>query len=855
MTTKKFRRWLAGGMAAAMLLTFSPMTAFAAKLPGAGYTAVQLEAQRVKEVTYYKTGSASIPDLQWVTGKDALTFLPATAIGGVTSVVKDEDGVYWIGTENGLQRVDFTEKNAEDIVQYMAGPRYLYGGDDHVTGLASDGEGGIWVRTASGVTHIAMPKRTLYEKTATYERLVSEVHDRRGMTAGQSFTFTETDSGKAYVDYRSPTGQFTSVPSTSDNDGLWTTMYAMGEIFRYRALLESYGAHPATEQQAEIDAAKAAALRATKAVLLLDYVSGRGNGFPARSYMLTSEAGAQTSDGTDYGYQNTNGFWFHHVVGPDAVNPNGVIPGMEQPGKTPIGYSIVRVTKDAMTKKGSALFPSGGTDVMNYNGLGLSQAAIDALNATRPDGSKLGIDIKTRVDTIKDSNGTVTGAVYQVLPVITGVTNNANAADDKTTNAANKPLFQLTHPVYEQIPDFFKDLFPSSAINEDGHIDMNQIVYKADTSSDEVDGHYALFYTAYRYLVGDSTDPDMLELKSIIEETTHRMTELILKDDHYYIEDATGKSTQWSRWFAKYFNDSLAVMEQQPQWQFKVGVDADGNDALSYGYEDGPLNALEVMAALKVASYITKNVYPADSAKYEMAYNQAYDSSYSKEEPFVNGKGYMQMALEYIERRRVRQATNAYNDNDNEIVTKDNVKSYGTNTNATLHNDWTQYINYSDEELGWFPVFILVTLEEDPVKHAQIVAAYDQWYENEVREDNPFYTFLYQLAHPEKNVETQGAIRYLYRLPEFPITFPMQYNRQDVFYIEPGDRDSKDKQTNYALPSDERLVRKHNGNPFRTENQAGAANPGYNYYAGGMEVGSIFTLPYWMGRYFEIIKE
>lgn len=204
--------------------------------------------------------------------------------------------------------------------------------------------------------------------------------------------------------------------------------------------------------------------------------------------------------------------------------------------------------------------------MLNYNGLGLSQAAIDELNLTRPEGQKLGIDIKTRVGT------TATGAVYQVLPVITAATNNNDAKEDKTTGENNKPLFQLTAPVYEQIPDFFNDLFPDSAI-VDGHIDMNQIVYKADTSADEVDGHYAMFYTAYKYLVGDSTDPELLELKSLIEETTHRMTELILKDDHYYIEDATGKSTQWSRWFAKYFNDSLGVMEQQVQWQSKIGVD------------------------------------------------------------------------------------------------------------------------------------------------------------------------------------------------------------------------------------------------------------------------------------------
>ncbi|WP_339800586.1 hypothetical protein MKY19_04160 [Paenibacillus sp. FSL R5-0744] len=846
---KKRARKITGALLAVTLFTLSAIPVGAAKLPGASYSPVQLEAVQSKKMTYYKNGSASIPNtLDWITDASALKFLPLSVIGDVTSVVLDKEGVYWIGTQNGLQRVDFNASDTKDIVQYMAGPRYLYGGDNHVTGLASDEAGGIWARTASGVTHIAMPEQTLHEKSFIYEDLVQTILDRRGMVHGTSFTFTDTDNTTDAVNYNSATGVFNSTPTTSDNDGLWTTMYAMGEVFRYKALQEQYGTNPTSEQVAEINDAKAAALRATKAVLLLDYVSGRGNGFPVRSYMLTSEATAATVGNTVYGYQSTNGFWFQNFVGPDKNNPNGIIPSMQRDdGVEPIGYSMVRVTKDAENKKGSMLFPSGGTDVMNYNGLGLSQASIDELNLTRPEGQKLGIDIKTIVET------TESGPVYQVLPVITAATNNSTAKEDKTTSETNKPLFQLTAPVYEQIPDFFNDLFPSSVI-VDGHIDMNQIVYKADTSSDEVIGHYAMFYTAFKYLVGDSNDPELLELKSFIEETTQRMTELILKDDHYYIEDATGKSTQWSRWLGKYFNDSLSTMEKQKQWEFSVGVDKDGNDALSYGYEDAPLNALEVMGVLKTASFVTEKRYPADSLKYEMAYEQAFASSYSKEDPYVNGLGYIDMALEYVERRIVRQATNAYSDNGNEVVTMDNAGD-STNANATLHNDWTQYINYSDEELGWFPVFILVTLEQDELRHAKIVEAYDQWYSNEVREENPFYTFLYQLAHPDKtDVDLQSAVRFLYRFPEFQIEFPVEWDRQDVFYIEPGDRD-KAKQTNYALAPDERRIIKHNSNPFANESQSTGVNPNYNYRTGSIEAGSVFTLPYWMGRYFEIIKE
>lgn len=852
---KKGVKLISGLLAAVMLLTgpiSSVPTAFAASatLPGATFNAVQLEPVPTKEMTYYKTGDASIPgNIEWVVNSTALDYLPQTAIGDVTCAIKDAEGIYWIGTLNGLQRVNFAEADTRDIVQYMAGPRYLYGGDDVVTAIASDNAGGVWVKTASGVTHIAMPKKTMLEKTYVYSKLTNDINDRFGLVEGAGFTFNDNTTS---VNYSSETGSFIGNTKTSDNDGLWTAMYALGEIFRYKTLKDEYGSSLTTLEKAEIDAAKAAALRASKAVLLLDYVSGRGNGFPARSFMLTSEAAAKTSDGTDYSFQSQNGLWFHTIIG--ETNPNGIIPSMKRDdGKEPIGYGIVRVTKDAQTKKGSMLFPSGGYDVMNYNGIALSQDAIDELNKTRPEGSKLGIDIKTKVE--KKSE------VYQVLPVITNATNNVYVVEDRTTNSTtNKPLFQLTVPVYEKIPQFFNDLFPASAIGTDGYVDQNQIVYKADTSSDEVDGHYALFFAAYNYLCDDESDPELVELKSLISETTRNMTNLILKDDHYYVEDATGKSTQWSRWLSKYFNDSLSTMEQQVEWKSNVGVDENGDDALSYGYEDGPLNALQIMAILKTAINVTDKAYSADIAKFEAAYDMAYEASYSKEEPFISPKGFIQLAKEYIQRRLVRQATNAYGNNGNVIVDPSNPNYTGdlqedSNLNATIHKDWTQYINYSDENLGWLPVFQLILQESNPERYAQIVEAYSQWYQNEKREENASYTFLYQMANPsDTTVDLQSAVRFLYRMPQYRVDFAVKNDRQDVLYIEPGDRDDY-IQMNYAVAPDERYIHKNNNNPFESMNGNYTANANYNYNTGTLEGGLVFTIPYWMGRYFGIIKE
>jgi hypothetical protein len=871
---KMSKKILAVSSIAAMLLTTPVLSGIVlAKAPaGAKYKAVQLSAVRTKEISYYKLGDTAIPAyLNWVTNnRSALDFIPSTVIEDVNSVVQDADNVYWIGTQNGLQRVDFTEKDARDIVQYMSGPRYLYGGDDNVLSLAADGAGGVWVKNALGVTHIAMPERTMKQKADFYEKMNQAVNDRRGMVASAPFTFT--DPRKSYVDYNSPSGSFVGNPSTSDNDGLWTAMYALGEIYRYNTLKTEYGKNPTFAQKEEIVAAREAATRATKAVLLLSYVSGRDNGFPARSYNLTSETAANTLGGTDYGYQPQSGFWFHSVVD-GSTNPNGIIPSMQRTDKQPIGYSIVRITKDAMTKIGDKLYASGDPkDPMSYNGVQLSQEAIDELNKTRPEGQKLGTDIY-----ILDGDGN-----KHVMPVVTQASvadPNRAAKDDKTTNENNKPAFQLTVPIYSKIPKIFNDLFPASAIAADGYVDQNQIVYKADTSSDEVDGHYALFYAAYTVLCDDST-PELKALKPMISEITHKMTNLILKDNKYFIEDATGKGTQWSRWTSKYFNDNIGEMEKQSEWSSNVGIYENKDEALSYGYEDGPLNALEVMATLKTAMTVTGKDYPNDQKMYQDAYNLTFDSSYSKEESYVNGKGYIGMSLEYIKRREVRQATHAFNIL-KELATYSNVEDLynakdedgnpidwqaRTHINATIHNDWTQYINYSDEELGWFPVYQLILQEKDPVRYKQIVDSYSQWYENERREENPFYTFLYQLAKPADNSvamqqDIQNAIRFLYRTQHVKIGFPVNYDRQDVFYIEPGDRDGAKAQTNYALPLDEQRIHRDNANPFaRASNSAKDYSPTatFNYNTGGgknMDDGVTFLLPYWLGRSFSIIKE
>ena len=147
-----------------MAATAAPTLAKDAALEkSVAYQPIELEAAPTKIMDYLSIQDPAGVD--WVTDSEALAFLPAAAIGDVTCAVQATDRAVWVGTKNGLMRMDFNEKDPRDMVQYFAGNRYLYNGDDHVTGLAADDDCGVWVRNAAGSVHIRMPKMTLEDRT------------------------------------------------------------------------------------------------------------------------------------------------------------------------------------------------------------------------------------------------------------------------------------------------------------------------------------------------------------------------------------------------------------------------------------------------------------------------------------------------------------------------------------------------------------------------------------------------------------------------------------------------------------------------------------------------------------------
>ncbi len=108
------------------------------------------------------------------------------------------------------------------------------------------------------------------------------------------------------------------------------------------------------------------------------------------------------------------------------------------------------------------------------------------------------------------------------------------------------------------------------------------VLYKNDTSSDELVGHYLAWYV-YSALVADAED------RAAIAETCRAVTHHIL-DHHYTLVGPAGKRTTWGVWAPEALNDD-------PDWANERG-----------------LNSLQILSHLKVAIHL------CGDARFEEAY-------------------------------------------------------------------------------------------------------------------------------------------------------------------------------------------------------------------------------------------
>ncbi|MCK4562721.1 MAG: hypothetical protein KAT78_07430, partial [Flavobacteriaceae bacterium] len=170
--------------------------------------------------------------------------LPCTEI----TTIKNINNNLWFGSTKGAFKLRDDSK-----YDYYASKRWLV--DDEVIDISKGPNNSVLILTKTGLNKINFIEMTLAEKANHFQKIQRLRHIRYGLTGELNLAIPGDVSSGIYQD--------------TDNDGLWTSMYLAGELFRY-AVTKS-------------EDAKLNAYEAFEAMERLTEITGL-DGFPARTY-------------------------------------------------------------------------------------------------------------------------------------------------------------------------------------------------------------------------------------------------------------------------------------------------------------------------------------------------------------------------------------------------------------------------------------------------------------------------------------------------------------------------------------------------------------------------------------------
>ena len=170
--------------------------------------------------------------------------LPWTEITSVNNI----NGELWFGSTKGAFKL-----RKDGKFDYYESKRWLV--DNEVVDIATGSNKSVLILTKKGLSKINFNEMTLAEKAEYFQKIQRSRHIRYGFTGNLKLTISGDVSSGVFHD--------------TDNDGLWTSMYLAGELFRY-AVTKS-------------EDAKLNAYEAFESMERLTDISGV-SGFPARAF-------------------------------------------------------------------------------------------------------------------------------------------------------------------------------------------------------------------------------------------------------------------------------------------------------------------------------------------------------------------------------------------------------------------------------------------------------------------------------------------------------------------------------------------------------------------------------------------
>ncbi len=712
--------------------------------------------------------------------------------------VTTPDGAYWEITNYGVLRTDENAPTERDREQRFMGDRYFYSSDTtdgKVLAIFSDGEKGIWTVMQNGYTHIEMVPMSGEEKATTMSDDSQEHVARRG------FVSNAYKSGDIWI------------PESTDNDGLWTSMYGAGELMRYATLKSD---PTATEE--EIAEAREIAVKSAEAILMLHYISMRTGTIDA--YVRYQENGKLPGDSTDR--------WLSAEALKEGGNYSYLSPA-ESPAKL-------------FERNYANLLFTGNTDKIMNKGM---NTVVDPSSwaSTRDDANSNvnyakqkrlleGFVARTYWVETEENHGFYDNIYWQV--------NEDNTATGVSTKSPDKNGYYLNN---ENLRGFVTDASGevperlwNNLVGEDTL--KSDIVYKGDTSADELIGHAFIFKLMYDILADE--DP---ELKELMVTAIDNLAQHLV-DNGYMLVDGSGQPTTWSNFSRTSFNVSSSV----PM---------------------APLHAMVILSIFKTAAYITG--YEKWENEYRMA---ALDPAFE----------YAKVVSQESD-RMLAAVSNVVGEAVSPLLSLPLKLLSGTE----LYNLILKIVcNDSDLEMAMLGFYTLFQTENDKEILSYYKKGLEAWWDVASYTENPLWYYIYQLAFPDKNIKDAYGNNILetasWSLSRHPVS-TVKYrasnnNRDDIKQLDLSPLGITDmwKTPSYSLQGkqpaevgenpeildyvkfvlsasgidwavaapDERALHKYNENSYILNN---------HHSTTWMEGSTTYTLPYWLGRYHGMLNK
>ncbi|MEH7156500.1 InlB B-repeat-containing protein [Neobacillus drentensis] len=787
-----------------------------------------------KFVYYYAAGDASIPEelrnTQWQT-----TDIPAAPAGktfpskNYVGYVEGEDGVKWLVSKDTLMmssgKVDLTSSapmsvtsgivsdavtlydpnlSSADQIQYLQGGRYIpqtgasqpgTNAVEVITNIMPDGDNGLWVLGSAGnATHIARKQVSLMSKALLQEEISRNFTDRYGFQSGNMSFTSQAEMKKALMtaDTDAARGNY-----DTDNDGLWTTMYASGEIWRYNYMKKTFG-----DSDERTKDAKASAVRAVESIVTLGYISGMQLKVPSKNnvndvvYVVNALGGNVKTVEQGKLWLKTN------EAKPVFVDDNGK-------------YTLTDTGKPA----------SAGFFARTYKVDGSNNGATIA-EAKSFDTAWL----KKKAGTTTDITGK---SVNYSVP---GQFKNGQATNVKAYDTVAIPT-RLTKIVNDQNPSLDEDT---------KDLDSDKVYYKATTSTDELVGHYFTLDLAYNAF--KDSDPELAAL--IKNDLINHTNSVIL--NNYYQMSITGENALEPRYNGVAPGNGLNATSSPTRWgnmnpEFLDGVPSAWVDG---DYEDGPLNATLALQML-VAARDMGNYTPAEKEALEaQGIHVIAPLDYANEYKVMTGQEVS--ATDTTHNDYEKRYPKSYNSTSLLDMSKQYVSRY---FGISAHNgddmgvsgvSYDSYMNYSDEEEAALSYYTLSHHAEKATAPG-ILYGMNQWWYNEKREKNPFMSEFYAASLGalkakgfdigDATVDRAGSEWGMKRIPNNYMNWDvLSANRNDVTH------EAGDLMVDQLIPRDEVKMSKYNTNIFGTHERrtvdSGTSNT--------LESSTVISMPYWI---------